>query len=158
MDEVVKHISWEENAQEITLAPTPLGMQQEYFPYEYPDTSRKAFHPLQREVLSQFVAGTVCPSRLGPEKPSGKGLALQTDLCIACASRGQHSEHFQLQSGSAAHLGGIYRRANPGSQDLHRGPRIGSGILGIFRLVPKSVVSKSGFRKAAPLSGPSLGT
>jgi hypothetical protein len=36
-------------------------------------------------------------------------------------------------------------------------PRIGSGILGIFRLVPKSVVSKSGFRKAAPLSGPSLG-
>jgi hypothetical protein len=39
------------------------------------------------------------------------------------------------------------------------GPRIiGSGILGIFRLVPKSVVSKSGFRKAAPLSGPSLGT
>jgi hypothetical protein len=37
------------------------------------------------------------------------------------------------------------------------GPRIGSGILVIFRLVPKSVVSKSGFRKAAPLSGPSLG-
>jgi len=30
------------------------------------------------------------------------------------------------------------------------GPGIGSGILGIFRLVPKSVVSKSGFRKAAP--------
>jgi hypothetical protein len=29
---------------------------------------------------------------------------------------------------------------------------------GTFRLVPKSVVSKSGFRNAAPLSGPSLGT
>jgi hypothetical protein len=29
------------------------------------------------------------------------------------------------------------------------GPRIGSGFLGIFRPVPKSVVSKSGFRKAA---------
>jgi hypothetical protein len=38
------------------------------------------------------------------------------------------------------------------------GPRIGSGILGIFPLVPKSVVSKSGFRKAAPLLGSSLGT
>jgi hypothetical protein len=35
-----------------------------------------------------------------------------------------------------------------------RGPGIGSGILGIFRLVPQSVVSKSGFRTSAPLSSP----
>jgi hypothetical protein len=38
------------------------------------------------------------------------------------------------------------------------GPRIGSGILGIFPLVPKSVVSRSGFRKAAPSFGPFVGT
>ena len=95
-------------------------MQQEDFACVYPDASRKAFYQLQREILCQFVTGTVCHSRLGPEKPPGKGLAPQTDLCIACASGGQHSEHFQLQSGSAADLGGIYRRANPGSQDLHR--------------------------------------
>ena len=74
MDQILKRISRRENAQEITLAGTPLGMQLEDFPYVYPDTSRKAFHPLQREDLSQFVAGTVCPSRLGPEKPPGKGL------------------------------------------------------------------------------------
>jgi len=32
----------------------------------------------------------------------------------------------------------------------------GPAILGIFRPVPKSVVSKSGFRKAGPLLSPSL--
>jgi len=30
-------------------------------------------------------------------------------------------------------------------------------ILGIFRLVPQSVVSKSGFRKAATVSSPEMG-
>jgi hypothetical protein len=42
---------------------------------------------------------------------------------------------------------------------LHRicGAGIGFGALGIFRLSPQSVVSKSGFRKAAPPSGPWLG-
>ena len=134
MDEVVKHISWEENAQEITLAPTPLGMQQEYFPYEYPDTSRKAFHPLQREVLSQFVTGTVCHSRLGPKKPPGKGLAPQTRplhcLCFAWATLGTLSAPFRVSSRFGMNLSSR-KSWQPGFASPRVPFLIASGVMGL---------------------------